>query len=546
MASGLPSITKPVMKTRIRLISPRPMDAALPVLRNGAITSATTDRHVRRDNIEAMTSDEQPQLPNRQSPFSSAFTEFIPQSWAPYPVEPPAALPATVAAANRRTRIAAAFPGERLVVPAGGLKTRANDTDFRYRPHSAFAWLTGLGSDREPDAVLLIEPAGEATLYFKPRAARTDREFYANSRYGEMWVGTRESLTEMEALTGLSCRPIGEFQAALTKDLAKTPIRLLREADFQLSLILDSLRLQAGVELAEAGAGDAEFEVALSEARLVKDAFELAELRQACADTAVGFEAVVADLPEAIRRGRGERWVEGIFGLHARHAGNAVGYDTIAAAGDHANTLHWIRNDGDITPGDLLLLDAGVEAESLYTADITRTLPVSGRFSPAQRQVYTAVLEAQAAGFAAAKPGNRFSDVHAAAIAVVAKYLHQWGMLPVTPEESLDPETGGQHRRWMVHGTSHHLGLDVHDCAQARQETYRNGELKPGMVITVEPGIYFKATDLLVPPEFRGIGVRIEDDIVITDTGCEILSSHLPRDPDAVEAWIAKIWAAKA
>jgi Xaa-Pro aminopeptidase len=497
------------------------------------------------DNIEAMTSAEQPKLPNRQNPFSAAFTEFIPQSWAPYPPELPDALPATISAAQRRGRIAAAFPGERLVVPAGGLKTRANDTDFRYRPHSAFAWLTGLGSDREPDAVLMIEPDGTATLYFKPRADRTDREFYADARYGEMWVGTRESLAEMEALTGLACRPISEFRSALADELATTPVRLLQEADPQLSVALDSLRVQEGVELAVAQTGDAEFEVALSEARLVKDAFELDQLRQACADTAVGFEAVVADLPEAIRRGRGERWVEGIFGLHARHAANAVGYDTIAAAGDHANTLHWIRNDGDISPGDLLLLDAGVEAESLYTADITRTLPVSGRFSPAQRQVYRAVLEAQAAGFAAAKPGNKFSDVHAAAIAVVAKYLHQWGMLPVTPEESLDPKTGGQHRRWMVHGTSHHLGLDVHDCAQARQEAYRGGVLKPGMVITVEPGIYFKSTDLLVPPELRGIGVRIEDDIVITETGCEILSSQLPRDPDAVEAWMADIWAAQ-
>jgi Xaa-Pro aminopeptidase len=188
-------------------------------------------------------------------------------------------------------------------------------------------------------------------------------------------------------------------------------------------------------------------------------------------------------------------------------------------------------------------MDAGVEAESLYTADITRTLPVSGKFSPAQRQVYTAVLEAQAAGLAAAKPGNRFSDVHAAAIAVVAKHLEAWGLLPVTAAESLDPAKGGHHRRWMVHGTSHHLGLDVHDCARARTENYRDAVLVPGMVITVEPGIYFKASDLLVPEELRGIGVRIEDDIAITADGCEILSNHLPKDPDAIEAWMAEIWA---
>jgi Xaa-Pro aminopeptidase len=484
-------------------------------------------------------------LPNRAIPFSEPFREFIPTAWAPYPTELPAELPASTPAALRRRALAEAHPGERLVIPAGGFKVRANDTDYRFRPHSAFAWLTGLGSDREPDSVLVLEPtdAGhEATLYFKPRAPRTDPEFYADSRYGEMWVGTRESLAEMTALTGISCAPISELDAALAKNVSATGVRLLAEADEVITRRIGELRAEAGVDVVAATEGDAAFLVALSEARLVKDDFELDQLRQACNDTAVGFEAVVADLPEAVRRGRGERWVEGVFGLHARHQANAVGYDTIAAAGDHANTLHWIRNDGDLRPGDLLLMDAGVEVESLYTADITRTLPVSGTFTPAQRKVYEAVLAAQEAGIAAAKPGNKFSDVHKAAVAVIAEHLEAWGLLPVTAAESLDPERGGHHRRWMVHGTSHHLGLDVHDCAQARQENYRDAELRPGMVITVEPGLYFKATDLLVPEELRGTGVRIEDDIAITADGNEILSSALPRDPDAVEAWMAGIW----
>lgn len=490
-----------------------------------------------------------PALPNRQTPFSEPFKAFIPQGWAPYPTDLPALLPAAEHTAPRRGRLAAAFPGERLVLPAGGLKVRSNDTDYRFRPHSAFAHLTGLGADREPDAVLVLEPTDsghEATLYFKPRAPRTDPEFYADARYGEMWVGTRESLAEMSALTGLSCAPLSELDAALAKNVEAVTVRVVRDADTAITTRIDDLRRQAGVAIETAIQGDDDLEVWLSESRLVKDAFEIGQLRLACEDTAVGFEAVVADLPEAVRRGRGERWVEGVFGLHARHSGNAVGYDTIAAGGDHANTLHWIRNDGDLRPGDLLLLDAGVEVESLFTADITRTLPVSGRFSPAQRQVYAAVLAAQRAGIAAARPGAKFADVHNAAIAVIAEHLHEWGLLPVSAAESLDPERGGHHRRWMVHGTSHHLGLDVHDCAQARRENYRDGELRPGMVITVEPGLYFKSTDLLVPEELRGIGVRIEDDIVITEDGCEILSAHLPRDPDDVEAWMAEIWSGGA
>ncbi len=486
-----------------------------------------------------MSSDQQPVLPNRQIPFSKAFTEFISKDWAPYSEKPPAPLPSTAHTAARRDKVSSLFPGERIVIPAGGYRVRSNDTDYRYRPHSAFAHLTGLGTDREPDAVLVMEPVAgghEACIYFSPRAPRTDPEFYSSSRYGEMWVGQRESLDEMSAMAGLPTAPIGDLADAVARNAERIRVRVLRDADPDVTATVDAGRGGPSI------ACDTELQVALSELRLVKDPYELEQLRAACRATAAGFEAVVAELPRAVAAGRGERWVEGVFGLHARHAGNAVGYDTIAASGDHATTLHWIRNDGDLHDGDLLLMDAGVELDSLYTADVTRTIPVSGRFTPAQRQVYEAVLEAQQAGIDAARPGVKMRAIHDAAIAVIARRLAEWGILPVSAEESLSDE-GGQHRRWMVHGTSHHLGLDVHDCAQARQENYREGPLAEGMVVTVEPGIYFTSTDLLVPEELRGIGIRIEDDIAITADGCEILSSALPRDPDAVEAWIDGIWA---
>ncbi|MFP5282364.1 MAG: aminopeptidase P family protein [Actinomycetes bacterium] len=489
-------------------------------------------------------SERQPPKPARQPAYSDAFKAFIATGWAPYPDRLPAPLPAVGPARRRREQISLRFPGARLVIPAGGLKVRSNDTDYRFRPHSGFAHLTGLGADREPDAVLVLEPSDaghEATLFFTPRAARDSTEFYADARYGEMWVGRRPSLDEMSALCGLRCADAADLESELAKDADDTRIRVVPGADGEVTALVERLRGEA-VEREEAAAADAELATALSELRLIKDDYEVDQMRAACARTAEAFTAVVADLPEAVRRGRGERWVEGVFGLHARHAGNAVGYDTIAAAGEHACTLHWIRNDGDLVEGDLLLVDAGVELDSLYTADVTRTLPVSGAFSDAQRRVYQAVLEAQEAGLAAARPGAAFLDVHRAAVAVIARHLEEWGLLPVSAEESLT-DAGGQHRRWMVHGTSHHLGLDVHDCAQARAEHYRQGTLQPGMVITVEPGLYFKPDDELVPEELRGIGVRIEDDVVITEDGCENLSAALPRRSEDVEAWMAAVQA---
>ena len=496
-------------------------------------------------------SEQQAKAGHRQRPTSEAFRAFVAANWAPRPAARTEPAQVAAFAARRRAAVSAAFPGERLVVPAGGLKVRSNDCDYAFRPHSAFAYLTGLGADREPDAVLVLEPVGgahEAVLYLRPMAGRDSEEFFGSARHGEFWVGVRPTLEDMEAELGLAARHLDELGDAVRKDAGVVGIRVVREADRDLTAALDRTR-GAAQETDEASEADrtveADQELArfLSEQRLVKDDYEVAQLRAAVAATVVGFEAVVRDLGEAVDRGRGERWVEGVFGLHARHQGNGVGYDSICAAGDHATTLHWVRNTGEVRRGDLVLLDAGVEVDSLYTADVTRTLPVDGRFTDAQRRVYDAVHAAQEAGLAAVRPGNRFSDIHDAAIRVIAEHLYDWGLLPdgVDVDATLDKATGDFHRRWMVHGTSHHLGLDVHDCALARREAYLEAELVPGMVLTVEPGLYFKADDLLVPPELRGIGVRIEDDVLVTADGCENLSAALPRSAGDVEAWVGSL-----
>jgi Xaa-Pro aminopeptidase len=182
----------------------------------------------------------------------------------------------------------------------------------------------------------------------------------------------------------------------------------------------------------------------------------------------------------------------------------------------------------------------GVEATSLYTADVTRTLPISGRYSPLQRDLYQLVLNAQQAGFEKVRPGAAFTDPHNAAMEVLAHGLADLGLLPVSAEEALSPDSK-VYARWTLHGTSHMLGMDVHDCAQSRPDNYAKGTLEEGMVLTVEPGLYFQEDDLLVPEEMRGIGIRIEDDILVTSDGWKNLSESLPRNPTDVEEWMASL-----
>jgi Xaa-Pro aminopeptidase len=217
--------------------------------------------------------------------------------------------------------------------------------------------------------------------------------------------------------------------------------------------------------------------------------------------------------------------------------GNDIGYDSIVGGGSHATTLHWIDNTGPITPGTLVLLDMGVENRSLYTADVTRTLPVDGRFTSLQRELYDLVYAAQQAGIEAVRPGVPFKAAHNAAMEVLAHALADMKLLPVSAEEALDPESR-VYARWTLHGTSHMLGMDVHDCGRAAPDTYADGTLAEGMVLTVEPGLYFQEDDLLVPEELRGIGIRIEDDILVTADGYRNLSGSLPRTSADVEAWM--------
>lgn len=424
-------------------------------------------------------------------------------------------------AAARRARLAATFPGERLVLPAGTFKVRANDTDYRFRPDTAHAWLCG---NQTTDAVLVVEPDGSSVLYARPRSGRESDEFFRDRQYGDLWAGERPSLGELERSLGLPVRHVDELPDALRGN--------------------HKTRVHRGVssrvdQLVPADAStDADLARVLSEMRRVKDDWEIAELQAAVDATVLGFEDSVREWDRVLEFG--ERWLEGTFFRRARAMGNDLGYDSIVAGGSHATTLHWIDNTGPIRPGELVLCDMGVEGANLYTADVTRTMPVSGRFTDLQRDLYTLVFDAQQAAMEVVRPGVAWLAGHEAAMGVLAQGLADLDLLPCSVEEALDPSSK-VYARWTLHGTSHMLGMDVHDCAAASPEAYREGTVEEGMALTIEPGLYFQANDLLVPEELRGIGIRIEDDVVVTADGLRNLSAALPRDPAGVEEWMESL-----
>ncbi|MFD0705135.1 aminopeptidase P family protein [Alloscardovia venturai] len=488
-------------------------------------------------------------------PQSTTFSEFMLSGWGEenahtQRLESSSFTPARLEALGKR------FPGERLVIPAGQAKVRNDDCDYAFRPDSAFAYYTGLGQDYEAGAVLVLHPlapdSAEAAqgkthtpvIYLHPRSDQSTQEYYRSAAYGEYWVGARPGLEGITQMTGIETADIAGLNDALSKDVGNEAgavrVRIIRNIDAEVTATVDAIRQENGYNDSDSNASDDnKFYEFTSEARMIKDNYEIAQMRKAIVATKEGFTRMLSALPHARGKERGERILEGQFNANAREKGNAEGYGTIVASGTHAPTLHWMRNTGTINDGELLLIDAGVEVDSLYTADITRTFPVNGKFTPLQRELYSVVLKAQQAGFEAARPGATYSDIHHACMRVLAEAMHEWGILPVSVEESLSPE-GQQHRRWHACGVAHHLGLDVHDCSQARYESYQGAKLAPGMIFTIEPGLYFKENDMLVPPEFRGVGIRIEDDVLMTENGPEWLSIDIPKQIDDVEAWMAQ------
>ena len=416
----------------------------------------------------------------------------------------------------RRAAIASDFPGEWLVVPIGRAPRRTNDLYYPFRPATDFMWLVG---EVDQGSALVIDPEGQAVVYVDERPPYGDPRALLDSLRGAVWDGPPEPLGAMGERLGVAVRPVAELEQVLR---AASPARAVRGFD----ALVDSLVPDDGQEL----------EKQLARRRLVKDEHEIAELRDAADASVQGFEAVARLLPEAVKHG--QPFVEGVFTSVARTRGRGISYTPVCGGGADATVRHWFRNSGTVPSEELLLLDAGVEGRELYSSDVTRTIPVSGRYSAAQRDVHDVVSAAHRAAVDLVRPGVAYAEPGLAAAAVLREGLRSLGVLPHPALAQLDE--GDLGRRWSLHAIGHMLGIDVHDCMSVAEEYYE-GAFEVGHVLTIEPGLYFSPYDDYAPAHLRGIGVRIEDDLVVTEDGNEVVSGALPTTSDGIEDWLAAL-----
>ena len=422
--------------------------------------------------------------------------------------------------ARRRARLADRLGNGVAIVPTAPECLRNRDAHYPYRYDSYFYYLTGF---REPEAVLVLVGGETPRSMLFCREKNAEREIWDGFRYGP--EAAREAFAFDEACS------ITELDARMPDLLADRPA-------VQVHLGSDPLwdgrvlgwvnalrgRARSGV----AAPGDLrDVRVLLDEMRLIKDGHEVALMRRAGDISAAAHRLAM----QAARPGVAEYAVEAVLQHEFRRCGaQAPAYTPIVAGGVNACVLHYVENNATLADGDLLLIDAGCELDG-YASDITRTFPVNGRFSGPQRDVYELVLAAQAAAIAVVKPGAHWNAPHDAAVAVLAQGFIDLKLLCGTLDAVLEQET---YKQFYMHRTGHWLGLDVHDAGE-----YKTGgewrELQPGMVLTIEPGCYLRPGPG-VPEAFAHIGIRIEDDALVTDGGCEILSAAAPKSVADIEA----------
>lgn len=422
--------------------------------------------------------------------------------------------------AARRARLAQLMQRGVAVVPTAPERARNRDSQFPYRYDSYFYYLTGFP---EPEAVLVLIAGDNVRSILFCRDRDVERETWDGFRYG--LERAREEFHFDES------HSISELDAMLPKLLADQPALYCHLGsdgrwDERVLRWLNSVRAQARTGIT-APAAIHDVRAPLDEMRLIKDANELATMRRAAQISTDAHRRAM----RAVKPGCAEYEIEAEL-LHEfrRRGAQAPAYTPIVAGGANACVLHYVRNDAVLNAGELLLVDAGCELDG-YAADITRTYPVNGRFTPAQRDVYQMVLAAQAAAIAAVRPGAAWNVPHDAALRVLAQGLIDLGMCHGNVDTVIE---GGDYKRFYMHRTGHWLGLDVHDAGDYKRDGQWR-ELKPGMVLTAEPGCYIRAGDG-VPQQFANIGIRIEDDVLVTASGHEVLTHAAPKTVEDVEA----------
>ncbi|MDE2599730.1 MAG: aminopeptidase P N-terminal domain-containing protein [Rhodocyclaceae bacterium] len=410
------------------------------------------------------------------------------------------------------------------IVPTAPEQTRNRDAHFPYRADSYALYLSGF---TEPEAVVVLIAGDKPQSLLFCRDKNEEREIWDGYRYGPAAAA--------DAFGFDAAYSIGELDAKLIELMANQPAlyyAIGHDAgwDARITQALNGVRAQAraGKRAPEA---IRDIRALLDAQRLFKDDFEIALMRRAGEISGEAHKRAM----RATKPGRYEYEIEAELLHEFRRQGcQAPAYTSIVAGGKNACVLHYVENDQRLNDGDLLLIDAGGELDG-YASDITRTFPVNGKFSGAQRDVYQLVLDAQAAAIAATVPGNTFHDPHDAAVKVLAQGMLDLKLLTGTLDEVLEQEG---YKRFYMHRTGHWLGLDVHDAGE-----YKDGEdwkkLQPGMVLTVEPGCYIRPADD-VPAAFHNIGIRIEDDALVTADGCDIITQSTPKTIAEIEALMAE------
>ncbi len=440
----------------------------------------------------------------------------------------------------RRQVVLDRLEGAALILPAAVPPRAGRDAELRYVPDADLLYLTGY---TEPEAVAVLCPGHDApfTLFVRPRDPAAER-----------WTGVRGGVEAAERFGADAAYPLAEMESRLATITWNADRILLRFATGRDDVddIVRRLLVRARDPRQRYGHGPHTLTDAgtlLGGLRLIKDGFEIERMREAAAVTTAGFREALA----GVAPGRGEWEVEAaIDAAFRRRRADGPSFPTIAAAGANATVLHYVDNDRVMEAGSLLLLDAGARVRG-YCGDVTRTVPVDGRFRPEQRAVYDAVLAAQRAGIDAVRPGASLDDVHGAAVRVLADAMVELGLLDGSTDTLLeryereqaarragrDPAEDGEQEpgisTFYPHRTSHWLGLDVHDVGPQVSDG-RPQPFAAGMVLTVEPGLYVPE-DSAAPAAFRGVGVRIEDDVLVTPAGHEILTADLPVEADALK-----------